>query len=62
MALYSVTNSTGIAAQVAMTTTDITLVAIIASTIAPAPVIQLSRAKIYDLLVGVSGTPADNMI
>ena len=62
MALYAVTNSTGIAAQVNMTTTDITLAAIIASTIAPAPVIQLSRAKIYDLLVGVTGTPADNMI
>jgi hypothetical protein len=60
MALYSITNSTGVAAQVAVTTTDISLVAIIASTIAPAPVIQLSRAKIYDLLVGTVGTPADN--
>lgn len=60
MALYAVTNSTGIAAQVAVTTTDITLAAIIASTIAPAPVIQLSRAKIYDILVGTVGTPADN--
>jgi len=62
MANYAVTNSTGIAAQVAMTTTDITLAAIIASTIAPAPVIQLRRAKVYDLLVGVTGTPADTMI
>lgn len=60
MALYSVTNSTGLAAQAAVAATDITLVAIIASTIAPAPVIQLSRAKVYDLLVGTVGTPADN--
>lgn len=62
MALYSVTNSTGLAAQAAMTTTDITLIGLIASTIAPAPVIQLVRSKVYDLLVGVTGTPADTMI
>lgn len=60
MALYSVTNSTGIAAQAAVTTTDITLVSLIASTIAPAPVIQLRRSRVYDLLVGTVGTPADN--
>jgi hypothetical protein len=60
MALYSITNSTGIVAQVAVTTTDISLVTIIASTVASGPIIQLSRAKIYDLLVGTVGTPADN--
>src|SRR5215470_13226911 len=62
MPLYSIANSTGLAAQAAMTTTDISLVGIFASTIAPAPVIRLSRCKVYDILVGVTGTPADNMI
>ena len=63
MALYSITNSTNFGAgQVAITTTDITLIAIIASTIAPAPVIQLSRAKIFDLLVGTNGTPGDTAL
>lgn len=60
MPLYSISNSTGLAAQAAVTTTDITLVGIFASTIAPAPVIRLSRAKVYDILVGTVGTPADN--
>lgn len=61
MANYAVGNSTNIgAAQVSNTTTDITLVAMFASTIAPAPVIQLRRGKLYDILVGTNGTPADN--
>lgn len=60
MALYSISNSTGLAAQAAVTTTDITLAGIFASTIAPAPTIRLSRAKVYDILVGTVGTPADN--
>lgn len=58
---YALTNSTNLgAAQVANTTTDISLVSIFASTIAPAPLIRLSRAKVYDILVGTNGTPADN--
>lgn len=61
MANYAVGNSTNIgAAQVAVTTTDISLIALIASTIAPAPTIQLRRGKLYDILVGTNGTPADN--
>lgn len=61
MALFSVVNSTNFtAAQAAVTTTDITLVSLIASTIAPAPVIQLRRSRVYDILVGTVGTPADN--
>ena len=62
MAMYAVTNSTTVtnSSQVAVTTTDISLISVFASTIAPAPVIQLRRARIYDLLVGTNGTPADN--
>lgn len=61
MANYALTNSTNLgAAQVACTTTDISLVSVFASTIAPAPLIQLRRAKVYDILVGTNGTPADN--
>lgn len=62
MANYAVGNSTTVtnSSQVAVTTTDISLVSVFASTIAPAPVVQLRRAKIYDLLVGTNGTPADN--
>lgn len=61
MANYAVTNSTNFgAAQVANTTTDITLVSLFASTIAPMPTVQLRRAKVYDILVGTNGTPADN--
>jgi hypothetical protein len=63
MANYGVTNSTNNgAAQVAVAATDITLVALFASTIAPAPTIQLRRGKMYDLLVGANGTPADNSL
>lgn len=61
MANYAVGNSTNIGGtQVAVTTTDITLIALFASTIAPAPTIQLRRGKLYDILVGTNGTPADN--
>ncbi len=61
MPLYSITNSTNLGqSQPAVTTTDITLIALIASTIAPAPLIQLCRGKVYDILVGTNGTPADN--
>ena len=60
MAKYAVQNSTDIAAQVANTTTYITLAAIMASTGATGPAIQVRRAKIYDILVGTNGTPADN--
>ena len=62
MANYAVTNSTTVtnSSQVAVTTTDISLISVFASTIAPAPVIQLRRAKVYDVLVGTNGTPADN--
>lgn len=64
MAMYAVTNSTTVtnSSQVAVATTDISLVSVFASTIAPAPVIQLRRAKVYDLLVGTNGTPADNAV
>ena len=61
MANYATTNSTNFGAvQVANTTTDISLISIFASTIAPMPAIQLRRAKVYDILVGTNGTPADN--
>lgn len=60
MANYAITNSTEVSAQVAVTTTNISLLSMFASTIAPAPVIQLRRGKVYDILVGTNGTPADN--
>jgi hypothetical protein len=64
MANYAVGNSTTVtnSSQVAVTTTDISLVSLFASTIAPAPVVQLRRGKLYDLLVGTNGTPADNAL
>lgn len=62
MANYAVGNSTTVtnSSQVAVTTTDISLVSLFASTIAPAPTVQLRRGRLYDLLVGTNGTPADN--
>lgn len=62
MANYAVTNSTTVtnSSQVAVTTTDISLISLFASTIAPAPTIQLRRGRLYDILVGTNGTPADN--
>lgn len=64
MALFAVTNSTTVtnSSQVAMTTTDISIISVFASTIAPAPVVQLRRAKIYDLLVGTNSTPSDGVV
>lgn len=61
---YSVTNSTatGGNAQQSMTTTYKTLCAVAASTgILNAPVNPgLKRGKVYDVLIGTNGTPADN--
>jgi hypothetical protein len=60
MANYSIQNSTDISAQIANTTTYISLAAIFATTGATGPAIQTRRVKMYDLLVGTNGTPADN--
>lgn len=63
MANFAVTNSTNVAAQPAMATTYNGLVAVAASsggmTNAPTRT-GLTRGKIYDLLIGTNGTPADN--
>lgn len=59
MANYAIQNSSGIASFANNTTTYITLAAVMASTGATGPAIQVRRAKIYDLLVGTNGTPAD---
>ena len=60
MANYSVTNSSlgGTGAQQAMTTTFKTLCAVYASTTGTTSLVR--RGKIYDILVGTNGTPADN--
>ena len=60
MAYYGIQNSTDITSQTAITTTYVTLGAVFATTGVAGPAIQLRRAKIYDLLVGTVGTPADN--
>jgi hypothetical protein len=61
MANYGIQNSTSIgAAQVACTTTYITLASVSASSVTPSPAIQLRRGKVYDILIGTNGTPADN--
>lgn len=60
MAKYSIQNSTDIASQTATTTTYVTLAAVFATTGVAGPTIQLRRVKLYDLLVGTNGTPADN--
>lgn len=60
MANYSVTNSTlgGTGTQQAMTSTYKTLCAVYASTTGTASLVR--RGKIYDVLMGTNGTPADN--
>lgn len=63
MANYAVSNSTvnGFgSSQAAMTTTYKTLCAIAASTQGGAGNVALRRGKLYDILVGTNGTPADN--
>ena len=60
MANYAIQNSTDITGQIANTTTYITLAAVFATTGATGPAIQTRRVKLYDLLVGTNGTPADN--
>ena len=64
MANYGVTNSTIPAgnAQQSVTTTYKTLVLVAASTTILNPPVNAAgrRGKIYDLLVGTAGTPADN--
>lgn len=63
MANYVVANSSGIAAQQALTTTYKTIVAVMASTGATGPGIAVRRGKIYDLVMGCNATPpADNTI
>lgn len=60
MAKYSVTNSTlgGTGAQQAMATTYKTLCAVYASTTGTTSLVR--RGKIYDVLIGTNGVPADN--
>ncbi len=62
MANYSITNSTlgGTGTQQAMTTTYKTLVCVYASTTGTASLVR--RGKIYDILIGTDGTPADNYL
>jgi hypothetical protein len=60
MARYSVVNSTtgGTGTQQAMTTTYKTLCSVYASTTGTASLVR--RGKLYDILIGTNGTPADN--
>lgn len=60
MANYAVTNSTlgGTGTQQSMTTTYKTLVATYASTTGTTSLVR--RGKVYDILIGTNGTPADN--
>lgn len=60
MANYAVTNSTlgGTGAQQAMTTTYKTLCAVYASTTGTTSLVR--RGKVYDVMFGTNGTPADN--
>ena len=62
MSNYSVTNSTlgGTGTQQAMTTTYKTLCCAYASTTGTTALVR--RGKVYDLLVGTNGTPADNYV
>jgi len=65
VANYGVVNSTNIATQNAVATTYTPLVVIAASTgsFVNAPTYTgLRRGKVYDLLVGTNGTPADNFV
>lgn len=65
MARYSIPNSTGLGAgssQAAMTTTYKTLI-LVGNSTGTTTVVgggALRRGKIYDILIGVDGTPADN--
>ena len=65
MANFAVSNSTGtgggLAAQ-AITTTYKTLVITAASTTATGTNTGLRRGKMYDVLIGTAGTPADNVM
>lgn len=62
MANYSITNSTlgGTGTQQAMAATYKTLTAVYASTTGTASLVR--RGKLYDILVGTDGTPADNYL
>lgn len=62
MAKYSVTNSTlgGTGTQQGLAATYKTLVAVYASTTGTTSLVR--RGKIYDLLIGTNGTPADNFV
>lgn len=62
MARYSVTNSTlgGTGTQQSLTTTYKTLCAVYASTTGTTSLVR--RGKVFDILVGTNGTPADNAI
>lgn len=63
MAKYSVTNSTNYAAQPNTTTTYTPLIIVAASSggmVNPPTFTGLRRGKLYDLLLGTNGTPADN--
>jgi len=66
MANYSIANTTAAGAgqaQQNLTSTYKTLVAVAASTLGGATVgSQLRRGKIYDILIGTNGTPADNVL
>lgn len=62
MANYAISNSTlgGTGTQQAMAATYKTLVCVYASTTGTASLVR--RGKIYDILVGTDGTPADNYL
>ncbi len=62
MARYAVTNSTlgGTGTQQAMAATYKTLTAVYSSTTGTTSLVR--RGKVYDILIGTNGTPADNAL
>ncbi len=65
MANYAITNSTAYATQPNLATTYTGLLAVQASSgsmITAPTVLGLKRGRIYDILVGTNGTPADNFV
>lgn len=62
MSNYAVTNSTlgGTGTQQSMAATYKTLISVYASTTGTASLVR--RGKVYDVLIGTNGTPADNAL
>jgi hypothetical protein len=62
MANYSITNSTQFGTQQPTSASYVSLISVAASTAGGGTNTGLRRGKLYDLLVGTNGAPADNAI